>query len=451
MDGLGGWAKAGEEFGKSPEMQALQKLRAEAEMKRSGQVKIGMPTAEAAAAKIVKGRAARKAAKINRAKSEGVNFMDAKYAAMKAKSEAFEAAKIAKARAEEAEEAAKMAKAKAEAAEEAAKIAKVKAEEAAKAKEIADEAARLKDKETEWAQSEAELFASKFRRYWNELFARNGTTFHQTTSIPAMCYTYPTPDDEYNTTTLETLQIISVKVASIKDSLHWPLQVFGIVAARDVLDHKRNIIFQRSRNNCQTISQDDPYLALTGPSRAVALSVDPSHVEVSLKVKGTTKSEDKDLSELVLLLRSGCRLSGVYPSRLSALEFKFGPIQNSVEATIQIKVSVGSWPDGFRGVFSAVTSGNYDWKVKLLDFGDDGLPVDADGMIKLSRSVVSVGLYDEILKVSVVACPVEEEQVGEISEIALKPDSAGISAPGVELKVASCSMEVSVAWSLFCC
>lgn len=212
-----------------------------------------------------------------------------------------------------------------------------------------------------------------------------------------------------------------------------------------IIDEHKIIIYL---NNCCV---QDPYLALTGPSRAVAVSVDPSHVEVSLKVKGTTKSEDKDLSELVLLLRSGCRLSGVYPSRLSALEFKFGPIQNSVEATIQIKVSVGSWPDGFRGVFSAVTSGNYDWKVKLLDFGDDGLPVDADGMIKLSRSVVSVGLYDEILKVSVVACPVEEEQVGEISEIALKPDSAGISAPGVELKVASCSMEVSVAWSLFCC
>jgi hypothetical protein len=49
---------------------------------------------------------------------------------------------------------------------------------------------------------------------------------------------------------------MSVKVTSIKECLHWPLEVFGIIAVRDVLDHKRNIIFHRPRSNCQTITQD---------------------------------------------------------------------------------------------------------------------------------------------------------------------------------------------------
>jgi hypothetical protein len=80
-----------------------------------------------------------------------------------------------------------------------------------------------------------------------------------------MCYTYPTPDDEYYTRTMETMQIVSVKVASVKEPLCWPLQVFGIVAVRDVLDHKRNLIFQRPRNNCQNITEEVRILNLPAP------------------------------------------------------------------------------------------------------------------------------------------------------------------------------------------
>src|SRR4051812_43208035 len=71
-----------------------------------------------------------------------------------------------------------------------------------------------------------------------------------------MRYTYPTPDEKSYIRTMETLQIISLKIKSINDTLKWPLQVFGIVAARDILDHKRNIIFQRHRNNCQIINHN---------------------------------------------------------------------------------------------------------------------------------------------------------------------------------------------------
>jgi hypothetical protein len=54
---------------------------------------------------------------------------------------------------------------------------------------------------------------------------------------------------------MDTLQVISIKVASIEEGLNWPLQVFGMVSARDVMDRKRNIIFHRQRNNCQTITE----------------------------------------------------------------------------------------------------------------------------------------------------------------------------------------------------
>ena len=76
-------------------------------------------------------------------------------------------------------------------------------------------------------------------------------------SIPPMRYTYPTPEEKVYIETAETLQIVSLKIVSINDdSLRWPLQVFGMVAVRDILDHKRNIIFQRQRNNCQIINKN---------------------------------------------------------------------------------------------------------------------------------------------------------------------------------------------------
>lgn len=328
-------------------------------------------------------------------------------------------------------------------------IAKSMAEESAsKVDEAADAKEAGYDKETGPAQCEEESFAAKFRSLWNRFYAHCGATFDQTTSIPAMCHMNPASD--CSAKAMDTLQIMSVKVASIKGGLHWPLQVFGIVAARDYLDRKRNIIFHRPRTNCQTITQDDCYLALTGPTRAIVMSYDPTYVEVSLKVKGATESEDKDLSDLGVVFRAGCCPQSVYPSRLSTLEIKFDHIYHSVEATVFIRIIGGSWPDGFRGVFSAASSRDDTLQVKLLDFEDGGLPVDANDVIALTRCVVFVALQRN-LKVSVMAFPVNEGHAAETSEAVLKPHRAGVSPPGINLCVGSCSMEVRVAWSCFCC
>ena len=80
--------------------------------------------------------------------------------------------------------------------------------------------------------------------------------------IPSMLYTDgPAPCSSGSPMT--TLQIFSVKVVGIKQSLHWPLDVYGIVAARDCLDHTRNIIFSRARDNCQTITKEVCISSLT--------------------------------------------------------------------------------------------------------------------------------------------------------------------------------------------
>lgn len=86
----------------------------------------------------------------------------------------------------------------------------------------------------------------------------------------------------------------------------------------------------------------DPYLELTGPTRGVVV-VDPTEFEVKLKVKGSTESEDRDLS--FLITRYNCYdsenrsrvINRVMTSLLSTLELTFGHIVRSVEATISVR------------------------------------------------------------------------------------------------------------------
>jgi hypothetical protein len=57
---------------------------------------------------------------------------------------------------------------------------------------------------------------------------------------------------------LETLLFVSIKV-SVHESLELPLDVYGFVAVRDIIDHNRNMIFYRERDNCQTITEEVPH------------------------------------------------------------------------------------------------------------------------------------------------------------------------------------------------
>ncbi|CAM0880644.1 unnamed protein product [Alopecurus aequalis] len=299
--------------------------------------------------------------------------------------------------------------------------------------------------EEDWSDLEV-VNANRFRNYWNFVYAGLFGSFEDTKLIPSMLYT-DEPAHCRSGLPRTTLQIFSVKVVGIEESLHWPLDVYGIVAARDCLDHNRNIIFSRERDDCQTITNEDPNLELTGPTHAVVL-LDPAYVEVKLKVKGSIESEDKDLSFLSVPYRNcsrSCVMTRAHTSKLCTLELTSRHVFRSVEATISVKILGGSWPDGFQGVFAANTASIDDKEVLLLAFGDGKLPVAPDGMIKLSRRVASVEVEGE-LNVSAAAGCRNQKMAAERDVIGFKPKEAGRSR-GI-LKVASCEMEVTVAWSL---
>ncbi|CAL5071510.1 unnamed protein product [Urochloa decumbens] len=307
------------------------------------------------------------------------------------------------------------------------------------------------------------MSVSEFRCYWNKRWSGHFGSFEDTTKIPPMRFTFK-PMEDFDLQD-DTLQIFSVKLAATRGCLELPLDVFGMVAIRDPVDHNRNIIFHRKRDDCQTLTEKDPYLVLSGPTRAVVFAYNPAIIEVDLKVKGTTESDDVCLSFLVAPLKcySGIMCSHLfnrtYSSKLSTLEFALGQIAFSVEATIFVRVVQGSWPDGLCGLFTAFTTGFTDRcpmpvygkestgtgteRIILLDSRGEKLPVASDGNISFSRRVVSVEGCGEV-KVQVNAFK-GETKIVEIFK-SFHASEAGESIG--EIDVSFCKMEVAVFWSL---
>ncbi|VAH08405.1 uncharacterized protein LOC119310525 [Triticum dicoccoides] len=326
-------------------------------------------------------------------------------------------------------------------------------------KMAAEDMARLKMEESNPKKDPDELYYQEYRENWEWKYAEEFGSFEATTRIPAMCFT-DKPTKPGVTKPRRSMQIFSVKVEEIYGDLRWPLDVFGIVAVRDDLDHHRNIIFERKRDNCQTLNEEDPYLVLTGPARAPLTLFGPMHFDITLKVKCSNELEDKDLSLLGFRYEccesinyqaskgeptvSSCVSSQKHRSKLSTLELTCGIVVSSIEATISVRIVDGSWPDGFSGRFFASTASVSHMRVLLLNIGDEDTPVVAtDGTIELSRRVVSVESFGE-LRVNAAGW-LGSQQIDR--EVFFQPLKSGRSSRS--LKVGSCEMEVTVAWSLF--
>lgn len=117
-------------------------------------------------------------------------------------------------------------------------------------------------------------YRSKFMFHWNHM-----CDFEDITTRGPMSHT--DIDKPYDATTLPCLEIYSWKVAELRGGLRWPLDVFGFVALRDSLDHKRNFIFNRDRDDPQRLTATDSALELTGPVRAVQLCM---HIEAEFEL-----------------------------------------------------------------------------------------------------------------------------------------------------------------------
>ncbi|KAF7019918.1 hypothetical protein CFC21_033047 [Triticum aestivum] len=301
--------------------------------------------------------------------------------------------------------------------------------------------------------------------------------FGYATLVSPMHFTHYTPrqiPSDYTTRGI-TLQIFSFKIAKISldlewPLLQWPLKVYGVIAARDSVDRKRNVLFHRLRDNFQEITEKDSFLCLTGPSRAISAE-SPLEFEVELKLKGgEAKSEDS-----VLINRKGhyngydthngfytvtfdnclctteLSLQKLYSGAVQATFLRVGIVKGSQSPfSYGGRVACSSPPqkDGSEGPATPT-------QVVLLDSrycAGGKMPIgEEDGYLDLSRHVVSVELrtvsedseeLEETLKVVIEAySPVGPVQ----ASVMVRPQYCGISKHKCDLD--GSKVKITIAWS----
>ncbi|KAF2906222.1 hypothetical protein DAI22_12g002901 [Oryza sativa Japonica Group] len=233
--------------------------------------------------------------------------------------------------------------------------------------------------------------------------------------------------------------------------LQWPLHVYGLVATRDSLDPRRNLLFNRTRDNCQILTQQ---------------------VQLKAKSNNNTLHDHPDQDQIV---NFGVVDSGYLPGptrhcigKRSEVEFTISVLDRSIEATIISVQLVGgsSWPDHLQGKLVSRTASAIHQEIVLLDSQkqqDGKMPIDDGGFIQLSRRVVSVELAGQLI-VQVLAFNSQQQVVDNDNdnkkdeivakhEIVFDPKEASLSVETCELQLGGggggpCKLQISVAWSL---
>ncbi|KAI4989925.1 hypothetical protein ZWY2020_038288 [Hordeum vulgare] len=283
-----------------------------------------------------------------------------------------------------------------------------------------------------------------YRRGW-ERRSSNFGSFEDPTLLSPMFFTRSLPGHtQVGAEVGRTMQVYYIKMHERRLCPWWPLKVYGVVAARDVVDY-RATFSSFTRDDCQILTRQDSFLHLTGPSRAI-MSEDTVTLEVHLKLKGTVESKDTTLISKaffydydgvsVRLLRGLCEI-----------ELCCDHLEQSHQATILgVRILRGSLPCGkIKVVCSVLPEDNSEGNGKhpsghvlLFDSRAEKMPVSEDGYLDLSRQVVSVksGGRLEIWM-----------QAGDFSGSVVFPSKfSNISQKGFEL--GGCKVEINVAWSL---
>ncbi|CAO2208491.1 unnamed protein product [Urochloa humidicola] len=315
-----------------------------------------------------------------------------------------------------------------------------------------EEAPVTKKPRVEDEEAELLLVLQKFRKNWMEMNSEFFGSFEATTGPEVGPKHYTESGPPYGGMHYDALEIFSLKVTEIREGLEWPLRVFGLVAVRDSMDYKRNILFQRSKENCQILTAEASYLELIGPSRVIAL-IDPPEFEVDLRVIGSSPPEEKVLIAAVFTYNNNSyaeSLAGLVRTRIkltkrSTIELKYSHLKLPLEATIEIHHSEGS--RDFHGQFFARAEYMGEEKIVLLDSCDRNVTVESDGSIALSRCVVLVEDNTKLM-LGVKAWQGENGQ-DAVVEYADFPAKFYSKSDG-EFDVGFCKMAVSVYWSVLC-
>ncbi|TKW07298.1 hypothetical protein SEVIR_7G296903v4 [Setaria viridis] len=293
------------------------------------------------------------------------------------------------------------------------------------------------------------------RKSWLSIFGRNGAIpFEAETEYPPMRRTDIPVPPEPGCGSGDTMEVFFVKVNQITSDLQWPLDVYGIVAVRDSLDWKRNYLFSRGRDNCQTLTSQDCLLELTGPSRSILLWDEPIfEIDLKVKDKGSSLSEDDKILCLDFFGYNNISYRGslsytrteVLSSKHSTVEVRYAHVKRSVEATITARISKGSGNFSARLTACNTSIGE---DVVLLDTRGKEVVVNKDRQVTLQRRVVVVEERAELI------LGIKAEQLGDAGESSTKLEKKfGFVAKSARsdecyFHIGSSSLHMVVAWSV---
>ncbi|XBI95522.1 hypothetical protein VPH35_031969 [Triticum aestivum] len=277
-----------------------------------------------------------------------------------------------------------------------------------------------------------EYYFNAYRRDW-ECRRGNFGSFEDPTLLSPMYFIDSIPGHtQVGAKVGRTMQVYSIKVAEREGfTLEWPLKVYGVVAARDSADYCCNLLFFRTRDDYQILTKQDPFLHLTGPSRAIMSRgiMEPTvTIEVHLKLKGTVESKDRTLINKAFFYDEKYLDSG---DMISTRQ-----LEHSHQANILgVRVVRGSLPCG-----NGINRGGKHPSgcILLLDSQARDMPVGEEGYLDLSRQVVSVKSRGR-LEILVQAREISGSVVFPIKFNNIREESC---------ELGDCKVEITVAWSL---
>uniref|UniRef100_A0A8I6X4V5 DUF6598 domain-containing protein n=1 Tax=Hordeum vulgare subsp. vulgare TaxID=112509 RepID=A0A8I6X4V5_HORVV len=140
------------------------------------------------------------------------------------------------------------------------------------------------------------------------------------------------------------MQIFSLKLAYTSSYVSGPVQLYGYVAVRDLLNPMQNYVFNHTRNNPLVVEYDG-FIQMPGPKRGIRMQA-PVLIEFNLKIKtgGEEEGDDQQVIDGVAIFSD--RYFGharVNTQRMDgdggSVDIKFAFLEQASEATVQVGIS----------------------------------------------------------------------------------------------------------------
>uniref|UniRef100_A0ACD5W689 Uncharacterized protein n=2 Tax=Avena sativa TaxID=4498 RepID=A0ACD5W689_AVESA len=184
---------------------------------------------------------------------------------------------------------------------------------------------------------------------WHKMYRTNLT--EETCLEPMMMSTptncWPNMRDCKGHLYCHMMQIYSLKLAHISaDTSGRPIQLYGFMAARDLLNPRRNYVFNRPRDDPSVVVQDgdDQFIRMPGPKRGIEMQASVL-VEFDMRIKvGENEEDDLQLIDgAVCFSYLGSTPGRIYTRRIvgdcGAVDISLVLLHRAAEATIQVGIS----------------------------------------------------------------------------------------------------------------